>query len=192
MTKKATAPRSHEATKGNWRLQAIRHASHFHVKIGTAAIGWILAGCASHFVNPWRDELSLREHPAALSVMTTPSVDAARAAAATPSNLQRSFAPDTLPPVAPAVTHGPLYFEDRHESTSYDDGEFAWTGMDYWYLFYGPGRWMANGLLFPVSVAATPPWVLMESDGAPGRRAFGERHDAARRTEPGADVPVTE
>ncbi len=152
----------------------------------------LLTGCASHFVNPWKDELSTQDNPAILSEVTTPSVEAARAAQVTASDVHRAFPPDRLEPVDNAVTHGPLYFEDRHESPAYDDGRFAWRGMDYWYLVYGPSRWMANGILFPVSVVVTPPWVLMESDGVVETRAFGEKHDARRADAVGADSSVKE
>lgn len=149
-------------------------------------LGMGCTGCASHFVNPWRDELSARDNPAVAEEGITPSVAAARAANRDPSDAHRPYTPCRVPTVADAVTHGPLYFEDRHESPAYDDGRFAWRGMDYWYMVYGPARWMANGLLMPVSVVAWPPWVLMESDGVASARAFRERHDAARAASPAA------
>lgn len=152
----------------------------------------LLTGCASHFVNPWRDELSVQDNPAILSEVTTPSVTAARAAQVNQNQVQRSCPPDRLEPIDNAVTHGPLYFEDRHESPAYDDGRFAWRGMDYWYMFYGPSRWMVNGILFPVSLVATPPWVLMESDGIVETRAFGEKHDARRVAACCPDRPAVE
>jgi hypothetical protein len=91
-----------------------------------------------------------------------------------------------------AVTHAPLYFEDPYESPACDDGRYAWRGTDYWYMAYGPARWMANGLLFPVSVIATPPWLLMESDGVAEQRICCEQHDARRAAAPLAERSAKE
>ena len=169
-----------------------RHWNFQVLVLGWMALPLLATGCASHFVNPWRDELSVQDNPAVPSEITTPSVEAARASGLTPTMQQRAFKPDTLSPVDEAVTHGPLYFEDPYESPAGDDGRFAWRGADYWYMVYGPSRWMVSGLLFPVSALAMPPWMLMESDGAVGPRAFGERHDARRAEARGPEASAKE
>jgi hypothetical protein len=76
------------------------------------------------------------------------------------------------------VTHGPLFFEDPFEEAGGEEGTFAWSGVDYGSWFYGLGRFCSNTVMFPISAAMTPPWHVMASDGQPGRRAWGEDHDA--------------
>ena len=144
-----------------------------------------ILACASGcqlLINPYVDELAGR--PA----VTTLSADGARTAEATPTVLQREYDQTAVCPQDGMVTHGPLYFEDPFESRGSNDGRFAWTGEEYLYFLYGPGRFLLNGAFFPVSAVVTPPWLVMASDGHPGRRAWGEDHDAERWT----SVPVDE
>jgi len=136
-----------------------------------AAIG--VSGCQL-IVNPFADEFANR--PA----VVTPSVRVAREARVEPVVLRRPCSPIEVTVVDGAVTHGPLYFEDPFEDKGSEDGRFAWTGEDYLYLLYGPGRFSLNSLLFPVSAMVTPPWVVMASDGHLSRQALGMDHDAER------------
>jgi hypothetical protein len=110
--------------------------------------------------NPWHDSLAGRQP------VTTPSVDAERAAAREPSTKTRSHAPIYIDPYSGRVSHGPLYFADPFESDVNDDEVFAWTGEDYGQFIFGPSRFLVNIALFPIHAVATPPWVFLHSDGA--------------------------
>ena len=137
----------------------------------------LMAICASGcqlLVNPFTDELANR--PA----VTTPSVQVAREARVERAVLHRTYKPIEVAVVDGAVTHGPLYFEDPFEDKGSQDGKCAWTGEDYLYLLYGPGRFSLNSVLFPVSAMVTPPWVVMASDGRLSQQALGMDHDAER------------
>ena len=113
--------------------------------------------------------------------ITTPSVIAVRSAEGEPTQPQRSYARMSVTAKDGTVSHSPLYFEDAFEDVSGEDDSFAWTGEDYLAWFGGGGRFLINTALFPLSAAVTPPWVVMTSDGQPGRRVLGlEAHDAAR------------
>jgi hypothetical protein len=138
-------------------------------------------------VNPFTD--NLEGEPA----VTTPSVTAVRSAEGEPTQPQRSYARMSVTAKDGTVTHGPLYFEDAFEDASGEDDSFAWTGEDYFAWFGGGGRLLINTAFFPLSAAVTPPWVVMTSDGQPGRRVFGlEAHDAARAAHGHAHSPPAE
>ena len=148
-------------------LRSFSTASFFGVALLT--IGCHLA------VDPFTDDLE--GEPA----VTTPSVIAVRSVKGEPTRPQRSYARMSLTAKDGTVTHGPLYFEDAFEDASGEDDSFAWTGEDYLAWFGGGGRFLINTALFPLSAAVTPPWVVMTSDGQPGRRVLGlEAHDAVR------------
>jgi hypothetical protein len=134
-------------------------------------------------VNPFHDEL------AGPQAMTTPSVEGARAATTAPSLRQRGYAPVEIHAETGAVTHGPLYFEDPYEEKGSEDGQFAWTGEDYFQTAYGRGRFLVNVLLFPISAIVTPPWTVMESDGHLRRQALGMDHDVQRAAEASSAAP---
>lgn len=142
------------------------------------------AGGCQLMVNPFKDEL------AGQRVMTTASVEGARAATVTPTVRQRDYTPFELHAEPDGVTHGPLYFEDRFEDKGSEDGRFAWTGEDYWQLFYWRGRFLLNTVFFPVSAVVTPPWTVMESDGRLSRQELGYDHDAERWVEPEEEQPT--
>ena len=144
--------------------------------IPVAGILTCASGCQL-LINPYVDEL------AAQPAVTTLSADEARTAEVTPQVLQREYAQTPVCAQDGAVTHGPLYFEDPFEDQGSNDERFAWTGEEYLYFLYGPGRFLLNGAFFPVSAVVTPPWVVMASDGHPGCRAWGEKHDAQRGQE---------
>jgi hypothetical protein len=119
-----------------------------------------------------------------LESVSTASVDAAHALARQQEIRRREFETDVAVIVEPAVSHGPLYWEDPFEDPTAECQKcslaFAWGLEDYASVFYSPGRFLANSVLLPVSVLIYPPWVEMESDGAAAAGFLGERHDARR------------
>lgn len=56
---------------------------------------------------------------------------------------------------------GKILFEDQGDN----DNTFAWTWQDYLAMPYGPGRFLLNTMLWPVSAAVTGPGTSMVSDG---------------------------
>ena len=102
------------------------------------------------------------------------------AASTTRRDARRSMTPTRLKLQDGLVTHSPLYFEDSAEVAYREDDSFAWSSDDYIQLFVGGGRFIANGVFFPISVLDTPPWLLMSSDGRPSRTVLGVKHDAMR------------
>lgn len=151
-----------------------------------AAFPLLFCGCKLG-QKPFTDELADQRS------VTTPSVDAVRAASVQPSAFETHGEAKTLPMTDGSVTHGPLYFEDPYEDTGSNDGKFAWSGEDYLWMFYWRGRYLVNAVAFPVSAVVSPPWTVMVSDGSPSPRAFGEQHDAVRQEDPVATAePVPE
>jgi len=136
------------------------------------------AGCEL-LVDPFTDEW------ADAGEVTTPSAERARAAEVSQTVLQRPHTRKVVRPEEGPVTHGPLAFEDPYEETGSDDGRYAWTYEDLLYEFYGPGRFIVNGLFLPVSAVVTPPWTVMVSDGRPSREVAGHAHDAVARGDDG-------
>lgn len=119
-----------------------------------------VTGCAKCLrVNPFVDEL------ACAPKVTTPSVETARSIQTTRTEHKRDWDQVVLHSADGAVKHAPLYFEDPFEDQGSQDGKFAWTGEDYFQLFYWRGRYLANLIALPVSLVDTPPWMVMESDG---------------------------
>ncbi len=140
-----------------------------------------LAGGCRLQVSPFSDEF------ASTRGVTTASVEGARAADAVPTELRRlrrGQTPISIRATDGSVTHGPLYFEDPFVAGGSEDGEFAWTAEDYLYWIVGKAGFLTNGVLLPISVAVSPPGVVMVSDGRLGRRALGRQLDAARWTGP--------
>ncbi len=140
-----------------------------------AAGTWLLLPGCQLMVRPFHDEFVV--HPVS---STTASVDGIRAADTHPVIRERGHAQTLRRSEDGTVTHGPLYFEDPYEGTGSDDGQFAWTGEDYFQIPYWRARFLLNAIAFPVSAVVTPPWTVMESDGRLSRRAWGEDHDAQR------------
>ncbi len=122
---------------------------------------------------------TLAERPSPYQGVTTPSVDAVRAATVEPTVPYRDYEVTQMRAKDGSVTHGPLYFEDPFEEKGGEAGTFAWSGLDYGAWFYGLGRFSVNTVMFPVSAVMTPPWQLMTSDGHASPGAWGEDHDAA-------------
>ncbi len=126
--------------------------------VALAVAAALVSGC-QHGESPFTEEL------AGGPPVTTPSAEAARAASVEPTLTQRPHAHAEVRSAGGVVTHGPLYFEDPYESPSDEDDVFEWSGEDYAHMAYGPARFLVNTVLFPVSAAVTPPWLVMESDG---------------------------
>ena len=123
------------------------------------ALTLLVPGC-QHFVNPFVDEFAVG------AAVTTPSVEASRAAQVALRLPRRYDAQVEVQTPSDAVTCGPLYFQDpfEFESTDRDDGRYAWSGEDYLYWLYGPSRFLVNTVLFPVSATLEPPWQVAPRD----------------------------
>ncbi len=133
----------------------------------------VLGGC-QRMVNPWRDP---KAPPRAV---TTPSVEAVRAAEGHPSDLRRPYVEARFPTRDDGVSHGPLLYENPGVYTASEDNVNAWTGAEYWHLVYDPSRFLVSTVFSAISVVVTPPWRLMVSDGRiSDERCFGP-YDAAR------------
>jgi len=137
------------------------------------AVGGLLlsAGC-QHIKDPFVDDVP------PVSEVTTTSVQGARAAASHPTVPRREFAAVHVEPQDGTVDHWPLWWEDPFEDKGSQDGQFAWTWEDYFYLAYGPGRFLLNTMAFPISAVVTMPGTVMCSDGRLSRQALGYDHDA--------------
>ncbi len=140
--------------------------------IALATIAFFLGGC-SLMVCPFHDEFVV--HPVDT---TTGSVNGVRGSGLAAALRERGHEPTERHAESGTVTHGPLYFEDPFEDKGSEDGQFAWTGEDYLQIFYWRGRFLLNGIAFPVSAVVTPPWTVMCSDGRLSRQALGYDHDA--------------
>jgi hypothetical protein len=112
--------------------------------------------------------------------ITTASVDAARAASVERRVIQREHTAREVRARGGAVTHTPLYFEDPFEEPDARVDAVAWSGSDYACLLYGPGRFLVNTALFPISAIATPPWMLVTSDATVEKAPFLEDVPAAQ------------
>ena len=131
----------------------------------------LVCGC-SMAGDPFRDEY-VNSPP-----ITTPSVEAVQAAQVAPS-AQASHGVEKVRCAADGrVVHAPLYFEDPMEEGGSEDGQFAWTGEDYWWMVYWRGRFLANLIAFPVSAVVNPPWQEMVSDGYRSGEGRGRQFDA--------------
>jgi hypothetical protein len=144
-------------------------------RLSLLALACTIGGCGRPLVCPFHDEFVL--HPAQA---TTASVEGARAVDRAAVIRQRDFGPMEHDADSGTVTHGPLYFEDPFEDNGSEDGQFAWTGEDYLWIFYWRARFLLNGIALPVSALVTPPWTVMASDGVLSRQALGYDHDAER------------
>lgn len=146
----------------------------------------LITGCSQSY-NPWRDDLPATE------TATTASVQVARAVSAEGTRPDRGFMHLTIAPASGAVTHGPSYWPDPFEDRGSDDGQFRWTGEDYWAAYYGIGCNMVNTVLMPLSAVLTHPGTVMVSDGVSERHWLGQYRDpqrlSNRKTEPVAPAP---
>jgi len=107
---------------------------------------------------------SITWSPDALDPISTPSVDKVREAKVELSAPQRPFQLTQVSAKDGTILHTPLYFEDPCEIPG-ERLSFVWTGDDYFHLLYGPARFLASTVLFPLSVVETHPWKMVESDG---------------------------
>ena len=141
-----------------------------------------VSGCSLK-VDPYTDELSQRPP------ITSPSWQAARAAATDHTTVQRSSAPVLVRAADGSVTHSPLYFEDKAETTGSDDGQFAWTGEEYLYILVGPARFVVNLLTLPLHAVMTPPGTVMTGNGT---HAVHAPADIASPAKPSANSELAE
>jgi hypothetical protein len=137
-----------------------------------AALGCLLPAGCQHLTNPFSDDI-----PDA-SMVTTMSMEIARAAPMKPNIRRREFAEMRIEPQYGTVQHWPNYYEDPFEDKGSEDEMIAWTWEDYLATFYGPGRFILNTMGLPVSLAVTPPFTVMCSDGKLSQQALGYDHDA--------------
>lgn len=160
-------------------------------KLRNAGIPAILLAVASfgcsHVNNPWVDSSTV-----VLDDLTTASTEGYQGKSEFSSNRWRTnWEPHTVTFENGAVTHWPTWFEDPFEdkgNRTYDptdrdapDDVFAMNWVDYMHMLYGPGRFILNGGLWPVSAIVTPPGTLMESDGHLSPSIIGQYdHDAKR------------
>ncbi len=142
----------------------------FVSSIGLATV-LLLSGCELA-TNAYIDPIDNQQR------ISTASVDAALEIEASPAPRSRSYTSLRLESFDNGVTHGPLYFEDPYESLEGDD-DLAWSGQDHFASIACPVRYAANLALTPLTAIVTPPWLVMESDGAPSKRCI-ETHDAMK------------
>ncbi len=156
----------------NWRLWAVMLAVS------------PMIGC-SEMINPWRDDTPRAEDVSTPSTRCLQASGVAAAQRSCDQERQCVRAQDGM------VSHWPLWWEDPFVDKGSEDDRFAWTEEDYIAMPYGLGRFILNTMAWPVSVAMTPPWVIMGSDGVLSRQALGYDHDAERLpggVEPPMDV----
>jgi hypothetical protein len=112
---------------------------------------------------------------------STPSTTFVDQSGAQASLKSRSWEPMAGYYEAPAVQHGPLYFQDELENvgTVRSDCPIGISGKDFVAVPYSDGRWMLNSIALPVSMVVNPPWQPTCSDGEPGRTGIGLATDAA-------------
>ena len=132
---------------------------------------WVVGGC-SELIRPMVDDV-----PATREVYTA-SVVGVRQADTAPALRQRGFEPTHVSAQDGTVSHWPLWWEDPFVDKGSEDGQFAWTWEDCVAFPYGLGRSLVNTMGWPVSVAVTPPFTVMGSDGVLSRQALGYDHDA--------------
>lgn len=120
---------------------------------------------------------ALTNQPAEGLAVTTASSVAARAVPVERTQPHRASSPVEIAAKDGRVTHGPLMFEDPFEEAPQDAGlACPSAGLLHW--AQGPARFLTNLAFLPISAAATPPWVVMTSDGEPSRLVMGHYHDA--------------
>lgn len=162
------------------------HVGQSPIYVAVIILIGLVTGCA-HSSNPWRDDLAARE------TATTASVQVARAVSAEGTRPDRGFVQLTIAPTSGAVTHGPSYWPDPYEDQGSDDGQFCWTGEDYWAAYYGIACNLVNTVLMPLSAVLTPPGTVMVSDGFSERQSLGQYRDperlSKRNNESGVPAP---
>ena len=144
-----------------------------------AALTMLPLGCANA-VNHFRED-----GPSVTMAWDSPTAADVQARYQPAAQRTRTWEATTIAAENGAVEHWPLYFEDpfvdkgdgrTDETDPHNVYRAGWE--DYVAMPYGLARFTANWLLFPVSVAVTPPWTVMESDGQLSRQLLGYDHDA--------------
>lgn len=140
------------------------------------------AGCA-HLNDPFKDSSAVIDPE-----ISTVSATAYQGKAEIHTGARRTWTPATVWFENGAVTHWALVFEDPFEDKGNrlesvedidaPDNRFAWNWVDYSHMGYGPGRWVLNTLAVPITLFATPPGMVLESDGRIDRGWAGWEHDA--------------
>lgn len=155
----------------------------FRIRHALFAISYLLlailvfSGCAQ-IPNQWVDD-----SPATKMNWETPTTEVIEAKYAPAGQLHLNWAAAQIAPASGVVTHWPLYFENPFVfkgagRTGFDKYRLGWE--DFVAVFYNYPGLTLDFLALPVSLVATPPWMLMESDGQPSRQTFGYDYDATR------------
>lgn len=132
----------------------------------------LLAGCTQlQQANPYVDDTR------SAGLVTTTSSEGIRAAGRSPVHRQREWEGHQVVYHNNDVTHWPLWFQDPFEDKGSEDGQFAWTWEDYLAMPWSYGRWLANTMLVPVSMAVPQPFTVMASDGELSKQWLGYDHD---------------
>lgn len=152
------------------------------ITLGVLAVG--LSGCG-HFNNPFKDSGAVVNPE-----MTTASAEGFTSKAEFSSNYRRKWDLADVRYANGAVSHWPLWFEDPFEDKGNrylsvadrdaPDNVFAWNGVDYLHVLYGPARMFLNIMGMEFSAVVEPPLMLMESNGRIDRGFLGYDHDAKR------------
>jgi len=137
----------------------------------------VMLGC-THIPDQWHET-----GPAASADWNSPTADDVLAHFASAEQRHRDWPPAPVVVESGAVTHWPLYFEDPFVAKG--DGHTGRNkyheGWEDWFAtLYGYSRHTLNWLFFGASVAVTPPWTVMESDGRVSRQILGYDHDATQ------------
>lgn len=134
----------------------------------------LLTGC-NQFINPWVDDYA-RE-----SVVTTSSAERVLDAQVGIIERERGWELIEVYTQNESTAHWALYWQDPVEDMGSRDDQFALTFEDYFAAFYSPTRFVANTLIFPISVIIDPPGAVFCSDGRISRQTLGLAvHDSSR------------
>lgn len=148
-----------------------------HARLICVGLGLcLLAGACSSSppgINPWRDD-SITP-----TAWTTPSEQGILAAGHEPALRHREVPASNLTLASGSVPHYPLWFEDPFEDKGDEDGQFAWSWVDYLAMPYSYARSHLNMIGWPASAVIQPAWMSMVSDGQVGP---GPDHDATPGT----------
>ena len=166
------------------RILNISHPLHHIRLIAVGALAVVLSGCAQ-LNNPYKDSSAAID-----AEMTTASAEGYKGKAEFPSTLRRTWKLVDARYENGAVTHWPLLFEDPFETKGNSfvapedrdapDNVFAWNALDYFHFVYGPGRIFLNFLGISGTLVATPPGLVMESDGRIEKGLLGYDYDPRR------------
>jgi len=139
-----------------------------------ALMSVLVTGCTQlQQANPYVDDTQ----PA--STVATASSQGVHDADRGPVHRQREWAGNEVVYQNNDVTHWPLWFQDPFEDKGSEDGKSAWTWEDYLATPWSYGRWFANLLLVPASIAVPQPFTVMASDGELSEQWLGYDHDPA-------------